>query len=268
MFGKKMTALLAAGVLAAAMVVSGCGGSSNTAKSAGASQTGEKIIRVGSETTFPPFEFTEGDKYVGFDLDLADAVIKQMGGKMEFKSMGFDALIPAVQSGQIDLIIAGMDATPERAKQVAFSDIYFDQSGYVIIARKDNDQIKDWADLNGKIVGAQVGTKPVEIAQECKAGQVKQFDSNAQSFLELQAKTVDAVVIDKAVGLYYMKKGGDQDLQVVGTPKESSGMVMAMKKDNTQLQGEINKALKEVRANGTYDKIFEKWFGKAPEAKK
>ena len=136
-----------------------------------------------------------------------------MGARMEFKSMGFDALIPAVQSGQIDLIVAGMDATPERAKQVAFSDVYFNQSGYVIVVRKDNDQIHDWNDLNGKVVGAQVGTKPVQIAQDNKAAQVKQFDSNAQSFLELQAKTVDAVIIDRAVGMYYMKKGGDQDLQ-------------------------------------------------------
>lgn len=261
MFKKKWMIWAAAGLTAAALALGGCGSSSKPASSAAASGSGQEVIRVGSETTFPPFEFTEGDKYVGFDLDLANAVIKQMGARMEFKSMGFDALIPAVQSGQIDLIIAGMDATPERAKQVAFSDIYFNQSGYVMVIRKDNDQIHDWSDLNGKIVGAQVGTKPVQIAQDSKAAQVKQFDSNAQSFLELQAKTVDAVIIDKAVGMYYLKKGGDQDLQIVGTPKESVGMVMAMKKNNTQLQSRINKALAEVRADGTYDKIFAKWFG-------
>ncbi|HAT57076.1 MAG TPA: basic amino acid ABC transporter substrate-binding protein [Veillonellaceae bacterium] len=261
MFKKKWMIWAAAGLTAAALALGGCGGNSKPASSA-ASGAGQEVIRVGSETTFPPFEFTEGDKYVGFDLDLANAVIKQMGARMEFKSMGFDALIPAVQSGQIDLIVAGMDATPERAKQVAFSDVYFNQSGYVIVVRKDNDQIHDWNDLNGKVVGAQVGTKPVQIAQDNKAAQVKQFDSNAQSFLELQAKTVDAVIIDRAVGMYYMKKGGDQDLQIVGTPKESAGMVMAMKKNNTQLQSRVNKALAEIKADGTYDKIFEKWFGK------
>ena len=95
-----------------------------------------KVIRVGAETTFPPFEFVENEKYVGFDLDLADAIVKQMGAKMEFKSMGFDALIPAIQSNQIDLIASGMDATPERAKQVLFSDPYFTENGYVILLRR------------------------------------------------------------------------------------------------------------------------------------
>lgn len=102
------------------MLAAGCGGGDSKSSSASGKGGIPAVIRVGSETTFPPFEFTEDDKYVGFDLDLADAIIKQMGSKMEFKSMGFDALIPAVQSGQIDMIAAGLDATPERAKQVAF----------------------------------------------------------------------------------------------------------------------------------------------------
>ena len=122
MFSKKMKMFLAIGALAAAVAMTGCG-SSDKAKDTNANGI-PSVIRVGSETTFPPFEFTEGDKYVGFDLDLADAIIKQMGSKMEFKSMGFDALIPAVQSGQIDMIAAGLSANPERAKQVAFSDVY------------------------------------------------------------------------------------------------------------------------------------------------
>lgn len=110
-----MKILLAMGAMAAVVLASGCGGDAKSGESAAKSGSGiPKVIRVGSETTFPPFEFTKDDKYVGFDLDLADAVIKQMGSQMEFKSMGFDALIPAVQSGQIDLIAAGLDATPER----------------------------------------------------------------------------------------------------------------------------------------------------------
>ena len=197
MMNKKMKILLAMGAMAAVVLASGSGI--------------PKVIRVGSETTFPPFEFTKDDKYVGFDLDLADAVIKQMGSQMEFKSMGFDALIPAVQSGQIDLIAAGLDATPEREKQVAFSDPYFTQNGYIIIVRKDNDDIKDWADLEGKNVGAQVGTQQVKLAQEAKAAQVKQLDSNSQAFMELQAKTLDAVVIDQPVGMYYLRRQRSED---------------------------------------------------------
>lgn len=120
MLGKKLKILLAVGAASAVMLAAGCGGGDSKSSSASGKGGIPAVIRVGSETTFPPFEFTEDDKYVGFDLDLADAIIKQMGSKMEFKSMGFDALIPAVQSGQIDMIAAGLDATPERAKQVAF----------------------------------------------------------------------------------------------------------------------------------------------------
>ena len=257
MFGKKWKILAAAGVLAAAVALTGCGGSSGSGSSAAA----DGIIRVGAETTYPPFEFTQDDNYVGFDIDLADAVVKQMGGKMEFKSKGFDALIPAIQSGQIDLVASGMDVTPEREKQVAFSDIYFDQSGKVIIVLKDNDQIHDWADLKGKVVGGQVGTKQVDFAKEAGAGQVKQFDSNSQAFMELRAKTVDAIVIDAPVGMYYLKQGADKDMKIVGTPKESVGFAFAMKKDNKELQQKVNQALKELKENGTYDQIYEKWFG-------
>lgn len=253
--------LLGAAMLTVAFLGAGCGSDSKSTQAKSGSGI-PSVIRVGSETTFPPFEFTKDGKYVGFDLDLADALIKQMGSQMEFKSMGFDALIPAVQSGQIDLIAAGLDATPDKEKHVAFSDPYFTDNGYIIIVRKDNDTIKDWADLEGKAVGAQVGTYQVKMAQEAKASQVKQLDSNSQAFMELQAKTLDAVIIDKPVGMYYLKQGGSKELKIVGSSKEAHGMVFAVKKENKEMQAAVNKALKEVKANGTYDKIYEKWFGK------
>lgn len=262
MLSRKWKAFLAAGALAAAAVMAGCGGSDSKTEAAPAGGA-QKIIRVGAETTYPPFEFTEGDKYVGFDIDLADAVVREIGGKMEFKSMGFDALIPALQSGQIDIVASGMDVTPEREKQVAFSDVYFDRSGYVIIVSKSNDQIHDWKDLEGKVVGGQVGTKQVELAKDAKASQVKQFDSNSQAFMELNARTVDAVVIDAPVGMYYLKQGADKDLKLVGTPQESVGFAFAMKKDNKEMQADVNKALKTLKENGTYDQIYSKWFGES-----
>ena len=249
-------AALAVGFLAGAVLLSGCGGEKKDAEKGGAN-----VIRVGSETTYPPFEFTEGEKYVGFDIDLADAVIREMGGTMEFKSMGFDALIPAIQSGQIDMAIAGMDITPEREKQVSFSDIYYNQTGYVIIVPKDNETIHDWNELEGKVIGAQVGTQQAKYAAEVKDAQVKQFDSNSQAFMELKAGTVEAVVIDAPVGMYYLKQGADKDFKLVGTPKDNAGFAIAMKKDNKELQEKVNKALKTLKDNGEYQKIYDKWFG-------
>lgn len=260
MMGKKLKIALAMGAMAATLLAAGCGGGEKKAESTAKGGI-PAVIRVGSETTYPPFEFTENDKYVGFDLDLTDAIIKKMGSKMEFKSMGFDALIPAVQAGQIDIVAAAMNATPERAKTVAFSDPYYTDAGYTIIVKKDNTTIKDWADLAGKKVGAQVGTDQVNVAKEAKAAEVKQLDTNSQGFMELQAGTLDAFVIDKPVGLYYLHKGADKDLKAVGSPKAGEPLALAMNKDKKELVAAVNKALKDLKADGTYDKIYAKWFG-------
>lgn len=240
-------ALLAVGLLA------GCGSDS--------AQQGEKVLRVGAETTFPPFEFTEGDKYVGFDIDLAEAIAKKMGYKMEFKSMGFDALIPALQSNDIDMIASGINATPERAKAVDFSEPYFTEGGFAIVVRKDNTTINDWKDLEGKRIITQIGTVGSEMARKIDGAQVKDVDSNSQAFNELQANTADAMILDNAVAMYYLKQGADKDLKITGTPTEAQGIVWAFRKGDTELRDKANKALQDLKADGTYKKIYDKWFG-------
>ena len=219
------------------------------------------VLRVGSETTFPPFEFTEGDKYVGFDVDLSEAIAKKLGLKMEFKSMGFDALIPAVQSGDIDMIAAGINSTPEREKALDFSDVYFDQGGFITVVRKDNTSIHNMDELAGKTVGVQIGTVPVDMAKAIPNTTVKEMDSNSNIFMELKAGTIDGAIIDNAVAMYYLKQGADKDLKLVGEPTKSPGTVLGVKKGNKELQDAVNKALKELKEDGTYQKIYDKWFG-------
>ena len=135
-------------------------------------------------------------------------------------------------------------------------------NGCIDLAMEDSKgQVRRLTDLKGKVVGAQVGTESVKLAQENGASQVKQLDSNAQAFMELKAGTVDAVILDRPVSMYYLNKGADKDVKIVGTPKEGAPMVFAMSKDNEQLQKDVNAALKELKDNGTYDKIHAKWFG-------
>ena len=254
---KKYLAVLAASVAAVSLFAAGCGSNSSTSSSS------EKTLVVGTEPTFPPFEFTENEKDVGFDIDLAQAICDKLGYKMEVKNMGFDALIPALQSGQIDLIAAGMDATPERQEKVNFTDVYF-KGGYSVVVRKDNTDITGFDSLSGKTVGAQVGSKPVEIAQEHGAT-VKQFDTNIQGWMELEAGTIDAVAIDQAVALYYLQQGGNAKLKLAGEPILSRGVAMATAKDKTDLTQQINKALQDLKADGTYAKLYKKWFGTEPK---
>lgn len=246
--------------LAAMTLLAGCGSQSDQKTAA---SNGEKTIIVGTEPTFPPFEFTENDKTVGFDIDLAQAICDKLGYKMEVKNLGFDALIPALRSHQIDLIAAGMDPTEDRKKQVNFTDSYFD-SGYNLVVRKDNTDITGYDSIAGKTVGAQVGSKAAEAAREHGAT-VKEYDTNSQGWMELDAGTCDAVSIDTAVALYYLKQGGDQKLKIVGDAATSRGVSMATNKDNPEFSKQINDALQALKADGTYDKIYAKWFGTAPK---
>jgi polar amino acid transport system substrate-binding protein len=256
----KKCMILAVAAMAAATLISGCGSQDGQA---GASSKNKTLV-VGMEPTFPPFEFTENDKYVGFDIDFAQAICDKMGVKMEVKSLGFDALIPALRSGQIDMIASGMDATPERAEQVAFTTPYF-HDGYSVVVRKDNDSIHGFGDLQGRVVGSQVGTQGVDLATDAGAT-VKQYDANSQGWMELNSGTCDAVVINTSVALYYLNQGGDKDLKIAGEPKlAENGIALAISKDKEKNLEKVNKAIADLKADGTYAKLYKKWFGVDPK---
>lgn len=254
----KYISLLAAS-LAAVTLLAGCGGQ-EAGKDAG---NAKNTLIVGTEPTFPPFEFTENDKDVGFDIDLTQAICDKIGYQMEVKNLGFDALIPALKSGQIDLIAAGMDATDERKKQIDFTDIYY-RGGYTIVVPTGNTDITGYDSIKGKTVGAQVGSKAADFAREHGAN-VKEFDTNTQGWMELEAGTCDAVSIDMAVAQYYIQQGGKDKLKLVGDPILSRGVAMGISKDQPELRDKVNNALKELKADGTYAKIYKKWFGVEPK---
>ena len=180
---------------------------------------------------------------------------------MEFKSMGFDALIPAVQSGDIEHDCCRYQRYTGTRKSIRLLRCILDQGGFITVVRKDNTTIHNMDELAGKTVGAQIGTIPVEMAQKIPGTTVKQIDSNANIFMELKAGTIDGAIIDNAVAMYYLKQGADQDLKLVGEPTKSPGTVLGVKKGNKALQDAVNKALKELKEDGTYQKIYDKWFG-------
>lgn len=256
---KKVALALGVGLLAMGLMA-GCGNSSHeTAK--------EGVLRVGSETTFPPFEYTENGQNLGFDVELSQAIADKLGYKMEFVGMGFDALIPAIQSKDIDMIAAGINETPERAQALSFSEPYFTEGGFITIVRKDNTDIQDMDGLANKRVGAQIGTIPVEMANKIPGTTVKQYNDNSQIFMALQAGDIDGAIMDNAVAMFYLKQGADKDLKLVGKATDSPGIVLGFAKDNTKLRDDVNKALKELKEDGTYQKIYDKWFGANGQAK-
>ncbi|MBQ8918559.1 MAG: basic amino acid ABC transporter substrate-binding protein [Acidaminococcaceae bacterium] len=245
--------LLLVGILALLFSVSGCGGEKKN--------EGPKVLKVGTEVTFPPFEFREqGSREIsGFDMDLIRAIGRKLDMQVELLDMDFEALIPAVKRGNLHLVIAGMTITPDRQKIVDMSEPYY-TSGLSLVVKKGNTAIQKPEDLKNREVAAQIGTTGEAAAKRLAGDKVRSFKTNEEVFQALKENKVEAIIIDKPVAQYYLKKN-HPDAMIAGDTfeKESYGIVM---RRHGELTPKINKALAELRQSGEYDKIYEKWFGK------
>ncbi len=250
---KKVLVFLMMAMMACSLLLAGCGGDEKKADSA-------KVLRAGTEPAFAPFEFPkEGSKELtGFDVELIQALGKQLGYKVEMESMGFDALIPALNAGNIDVAIAGMTITDERKKVVDFTDSYY-TSGLMIMVRKDS-TVKSLDDLKGKTIACQIGTTGEFKSRSVEGANVKAFNTQDEAALELKNGGADAVIGDAPVIDYYMAQAGKDFAMTVGEKMEAEPYGIAVKKDS-KLAGELNKALAEMKKNGEYDKLYTKWFG-------
>lgn len=257
---KKWIAFVVLAMFVLTVGLTGCGGSQQAQPAAA------KVLKVGAEATFPPFEFQEekSKDYTGFDVDLMKAIGKQMGMEVQIVNTGFDGLIPALEVGQIDVIASAMTITEERSKKVTFSKPYY-KSGLSIVVKSDNNTIKSFKDLEGKRIAVQIGTTGAEQAKKIKDAKVREFNSASEAYLELKAGGTDAVVNDLPVNEYYLAKGGNKDAKLVGEVLNAEEYGIAVAKKNTELAGKINKAFDDLKQNGEYAKIYEKWFGKKPQ---
>lgn len=251
---KNVLVFLMMAIMACSMLLTGCGGEEKKAADSA------KVLRVGTEPVFAPFEFPkEGSKdLTGFDIELIEALGKQMGYKVEMVSMGFDALIPALNSNNIDVAIAGMTITDERKKVVDFTESYY-TSGLMIMVRKDSN-VKSIDDLKGKTIACQIGTTGENKSRTVEGAKVKAFNTQDEASLELKNGGADAVIGDAPVIEYYMTKAGKDFAKTVGERMEAEPYGIAVKK-GSKLAGDLNKALAELKKSGEYDKLYTKWFG-------
>lgn len=241
----------------------GCGGTDQPKDPAGESQA-VKTIKVGTDITFVPFEFEDNGTYTGFDIDLINAIAKEAGYEVELQPMQFAGLIPALQAGNVDVGIAGITIKPERAKQVLFTDPYYD-AGQVIAIRKDETTIKTVDDLKDKVLGAKIGTSGADIAEQMKQDgklkEVKLYDNNPESYIDLENGNIDAFINDKPVTEYYIKTKGEGKVKLLGDVLQGEQYGIAITKSKPELHKELNDALKTLKENGTYQQIYDKWFG-------
>lgn len=255
-----LTLVLSLGILA------GCGnnekGSIESIKESG------KIV-MGTSADYPPYEFSvlvDGkEKIVGFDVALAEYIAKELGVELEIMDMDFKNLIASLPSGKVDMVIAGMSPDEERKKQVNFSDVYYNATHGVIIKKDMKDKIKTEADLEGKAVGAQMGSVQEELAENIKDVELKSLTLTNNLLMELKAGKIDAIIMEKPVAETYAK--ANDDLMVVediDIESGGGGSAIAMKKGNDELTEKINEILKKVEAEG----LLEKWIVEANEYQK
>ncbi|WP_442801075.1 arginine ABC transporter substrate-binding protein [Serratia rubidaea] len=219
-------------------------------------------IRFATEASYPPFEFIGADnKIQGFDVDLANALCKEMQAECSFSNQSFDSLIPGLKFKRFDAVMAGMDITPEREKQVLFSKPYYDNSA-LFIAQKG--KLADIAALKGKRVGVQNGTTHQKYLTDQHAEiTTVPYDSYQNAVLDLKNGRIDAVFGDTAVVNEWLKQNAQ--LAAVGdkvTDKNyfGTGLGIAVRQKNSDLQGKFNAALDKIKQDGTYETIYKKWF--------
>ena len=227
-----------------------------------------KKLIVATDTNFPPFEFKdpESGKHTGFDVELWDAIAKEIGAEYDLQPMDFNGIIPGLLSGQLDVGIAGMTIKPERAQVVDFSDPYYN-AGLLILVKADNADITDVKGLAGKVVSTKLGTTSEDFAKkEAGAKEVKLFPNNDAMFMELLAGGADAVIFDSPVVAEFMRTAGKGQVKVVGPLYMGQSYGIAFPK-GSELRDKVNTALKEMKDDGTYEKLYVKWFGEAPKSK-
>ncbi|HCU9498337.1 TPA: ABC transporter permease subunit [Staphylococcus aureus] len=229
-------------------------------------QTWEKIkergeLRVGLSADYAPMEFEHTvngkTEYAGVDIDLAKKIAKDNNLKLKIVNMSFDSLLGALKTGKIDIIISGMTSTPERKKQVDFSDSYMMTKNIMLVKKDKVNEYKDIKDFNNKKVGAQKGTEQEKIAQtEIENASITSLSRLPDVILALKSGKVEGAVVEKPVAEAYLKQNPKLGISNVKFNEEEKDTVIAVPKDSPKLLSQINKTIKEVKDKGLIDKYI------------
>lgn len=227
----------------------------------GASARAETLI-VACDTAFVPFEFKLHNQYVGFDIELWDAIAKDIGVTYKLQPMDFNGIIPALQTKNVDVALAGITIKDERKKVIDFSDGYYD-SGFSLMVPAGS-AIASVADLAGKALAVKSGTSAFDYAKaNFNATELRQFPNIDNAYLELQTGRVDAAMHDTPNVLYYVATAGKGKVKVVGTQMMAHQYGIGFPK-GSPLVPKVNAALAKIKADGRYADIYRKWFGTEP----
>lgn len=246
--------------IACLLVLSACGSSQGS--SGNKDGSGKKVLNVGTEATFAPFEFMDKGVITGFDVDLLKAAAEEAGYEVKIENTGWDSMLAGLDSKQLDIGMSGITINAKRLKSYDFSVPYFESSS--MIAFKEGVDIKGAEDLKGKKIGVQNGTTGQFSAEDIvgeNSPDISKYETAALMFQALQSGNVDAVVTDIAVALEFEKNNPKSGIKTVGDAEnfEAEFYGIAFPKDS-ELKADFDKALNTLFENGKYAEIYKKWF--------
>lgn len=220
----------------------------------GCNNSSDKLV-IGTSGDNPPYEYIKDNQVVGIDIDIIKSIAKVLDKEIEIKNMDFSMLIPSLITGHVDLIIAGLNSTEERRKNVDFSDVYFASPNLAILFKKDKNL--SMLNIKNKILGAQIGTTWSNIAHNL-SNNVRELSSNLVLIEELNIENIDALVLEESQTLEFVKKYSNLTYFIID---QSSDFVIALAK-NSKMTKEINHAIRKLKEEKIIEKIKNEWIKK------
>ena len=258
---KKVLSLIL--VAAMALTAVACGSKKEAAETPAATEEAgtdaaaiKKTLVMATNAEFPPYEYYDGQEIVGIDAEIAAAVAEKLGCEFVIEDMAFDSIIPAVQAGKADFGLAGMTVTEDRLENVNFSDTYTTATQVIIV--KEGSEIAAVDDLVGKTIGVQLGTTGDIYASEIEDVTMDRYNKGFEAIQALIQGKVDAVIIDNEPAKVFVTQ--TEGLVILDEAFAVEEYAMAIAKENTALLEEVNKALSELKEDGTLQQIIDKYI--------
>lgn len=256
---KKFLCIALAVVLTLGMVAAfaACSKDKGGEQTTATTETKKETLVMATNAEFPPYEFHEGEKIVGIDAEIAQAIADKLGMELKIEDVQFDSIIPGVQAKKYDMGMAGMTVTDERKESVNFSDSY--AKGVQVVIVKEDSDITKIDDLKGKKIGVQTSTTgDIYATGDYGEENITKYDNGAMAVQALIAGKVDCVIIDNEPAKNYV--AANEGLKILETSYVEEDYAICFNKDNTELMNKVNGALKELIADGTVKSIVDKYI--------
>lgn len=253
---KKVLALISAAILSVACLAA-CGSSSSANTSSAADSSAKETLTMATNAEFPPYEYYEGDNVVGIDAEIAQLIADKLGMELEIVDVAFESIVPGVQAGKYDMGMAGMTVSEERLESVNFSSSY--ATGVQVVIVKEDGPIASLDDISGKMIGVQTNTTgDIYASGDYGDEYVTRYDNGALAVEGLKSGKVDCVIIDNEPAKAYV--AANEGLKILDTEYTVEDYAICFAKENTELQEKVNGALEALIADGSVQKIIDKYI--------